>query len=124
MNYFEHEYDVKFVDGLLGHSQEWQWIIDYIEERYTFNEVKTWEKFISESYSLRDLVQRFVKILNICDREWKIDNVYVKDAWNLAKYVIGIMNAKIARHSLSTTEGKALLLCFCFCQSNFQPKGN
>ena len=30
MNYLEHEKTVKYVDGLLAHSQDWQWMIDEI----------------------------------------------------------------------------------------------
>jgi len=28
MFYLEHEEEVKFVDGILAHSQEWQWLVD------------------------------------------------------------------------------------------------
>lgn len=30
MFYLDHEERVKFVDGVLAHSQEWQWLIDII----------------------------------------------------------------------------------------------
>lgn len=33
-NYFEHEVKVKFFDGILEHSGEWQWFINYIEKEF------------------------------------------------------------------------------------------
>lgn len=38
MNYFDHEENVKFVDGILEYSQEWQWLFDYIDKRYVFEQ--------------------------------------------------------------------------------------
>ena len=38
MNYLEHKTQVKFVDGLLAQSQEWQWLIDEIQERFEIKE--------------------------------------------------------------------------------------
>ena len=32
MNYLEHETEVKYVDGLLAHSQEWQWLIEKLKK--------------------------------------------------------------------------------------------
>ena len=31
MGYYEHEIEVKFAEGLLNSSREWQWFIDYTE---------------------------------------------------------------------------------------------
>lgn len=54
MNYFDHEENVKFVDGILEYSQEWQWLFDYIDKRYVFEEPKSWHEFVDNSYSIRD----------------------------------------------------------------------
>lgn len=31
LGYYEHEIEVKFAEGLLNSSREWQWFIDYTE---------------------------------------------------------------------------------------------
>lgn len=49
MNYLEHKTQVKYVDGLLAHSQEWQWLIDEIQERFEIKEITSWEQYIAES---------------------------------------------------------------------------
>lgn len=65
MNYLEHETQVKFVDGLLAQSQEWQWLIDEIQERFEIKEITSWEQYIAESVSIRNVFEYFVKILNV-----------------------------------------------------------
>lgn len=39
MFYLDHEEQVKFVDGVLAHSQEWQWLIDIIGEKAEFKDM-------------------------------------------------------------------------------------
>lgn len=70
MNYLEHKTQVKFVDGLLAQSQEWQWLIDEIQERFEIKEITSWEQYIAESVSIRNVFGYFVKILNVCDKDW------------------------------------------------------
>lgn len=60
MNYLEHETQVKFVDGLLAQSQEWQWLIDEIQERFEIKEITSWEQYIAESVSIRNVFEYFV----------------------------------------------------------------
>ena len=57
MNYLEHETQVKFVDGLLAQSQEWQWLIDEIQERFEIKEITSWEQYIAESVSIRNVFE-------------------------------------------------------------------
>lgn len=40
MFYLDHEEQVKFVDGVLAHSQEWQWLIDIIGEKAEFKDMR------------------------------------------------------------------------------------
>ena len=67
MNYLEHETEVKYVDGLLAHSQEWQWLIEKIQERFEVKEVDSWEEYLNESIAMRKMFQYFVKVLEVCD---------------------------------------------------------
>ena len=59
MNYLEHKTQVKFVDGLLAQSQEWQWLIDEIQERFEIKEITSWEQYIAESVSIRNVFEYF-----------------------------------------------------------------
>ena len=61
MNYLEHKTQVKYVDGLLAHSQEWQWLIDEIQERFEIKEITSWEQNIAESVCIRNVFGYFVK---------------------------------------------------------------
>ena len=46
MFYLDHEEQVKFVDGVLAHSQEWQWLIDIIGEKAEFKDIDSWGDFV------------------------------------------------------------------------------
>ena len=52
-NYFEHKEQVKYVDGLLTNNQEWQWIIKYIEENFTLDDVSNWAEFQTQFLKLK-----------------------------------------------------------------------
>ena len=54
-NYLEHKTRVKFGDGLLAHSQEWQWLIDEIEARFEVKDVNSWKQFLNECRSINDV---------------------------------------------------------------------
>lgn len=43
MFYLDHEEQVKFVDGVLAHSQEWQWLIDIIGEKAEFKDIAVYD---------------------------------------------------------------------------------
>ena len=86
MNYLEHETEVKYVDGLLAHSQEWQWLIEKIQERFEVKEVDSWEEYLNESIAMRKMFQYFVKV---CDGEWKYRKVIHAEMWEIAKFYIG-----------------------------------
>ncbi len=110
MNYFEHEYNVRYVDGILEHSQEWQWLFDYVEKQYSFSNPEDWHEFVHSSIPLEGLVRRFQEVKSICPKEWLIRNAYIKDAWFLSDFSLGIIGEKECLSQLSTVTGKALLL--------------
>ena len=83
MNYLEHKTQVKFVDGLLAQSQEWQWLIDEIQERFEIKEITSWEQYIAESVSIRNVFEYFVKILNVCDKDWIYSKDEFKEIWEI-----------------------------------------
>lgn len=110
MNYFDHEENVKFVDGILEYSQEWQWLFDYIDKRYVFEEPKSWHEFVDNSYSIRELIVRFEKIRNVCVKEWIINNSIIKEGWELAKFYNGRIDIVTCQKSINSLTGKLLML--------------
>lgn len=61
-NYFEHKEQVKYVDGLLTNNHEWQWIIEYIEENFTLDDVGNWAEFQTRDQNLREVLLHFVGV--------------------------------------------------------------
>lgn len=110
MNYFDREENVKFVDGILEYSQEWQWLFDYIDKRYVFEEPKSWHEFVDNSYSIRELIVRFEKIRNVCVKEWIINNSIIKEGWELAKFYNGRIDIVTCQKSINSLTGKLLML--------------
>ena len=106
MNYFDHEENVKFVDGILEYSQEWQWLFDYIDKRYVFEEPKSWHEFVDNSYSIRELIVRFEKIRNVCVKEWIINNSIIKEGWELAKFYNGRIDIVTCQKSINSLNCK------------------
>lgn len=107
-NYFEHEEQVKYVDGLLANSQEWQWIIKYIEENFTLDDVNDWEEFQARDKDLREVLLHFVKIVEVCRNDPKIKNKVCMDLYILAKYYNGIIEQEECKSCITTEFGHAL----------------
>lgn len=111
MNYLEHETEVKYVDGLLAHSQEWQWLIEKIQERFEVKEVDSWEEYLNESIAMRRMFQYFVKVLEVCDGEWKYRKVIHAEIWEIAKFYIGKISLDVCMQKVSYNVCKLFLLC-------------
>lgn len=111
MNYLEHGTQVKYVDGLLEHSQEWQWLIDEIQERFEIKEITSWEQYIAESVPIRDVFSYFVKILNVCDKDWKYYKKEFKEVWEIAKFYIGSSNIDDCIGKISHNQCKLFFFC-------------
>lgn len=111
MHYLEHETEVKFYDGFLEKSQDWQWFIDEIEQNYKIDITNSWENFVNKSYSARDVLSYFVKILQVCNKEWNFKNAIFKEIWEISKYFLGSITLNDCKGQLNTKDSKILLLC-------------
>ena len=118
MNYLEHETEVKYVDGLLAHSQEWQWLIEKIQERFEVKEVDSWEEYLNESIAMRKMFQYFVKVLEVCDGEWKYRKVIHAEMWEIAKFYIGKISLDACMQKVSYNVCKLFLLCVWMADSS------
>ena len=111
MNYLEHEIEVKFVDGLLAHSQEWQWFVEQIEQNYEIKAVNSWDEFCNNNYAVREVLRFFVKVLQVCKKDWVFSKTEFKEIWTIAKYYTGIETVQKCIAEISVVHCKVMFLC-------------
>lgn len=87
-NYYEHETKVKFSDGLLGLSKDWQWFIDQTEADFNgFNaNPTTWNEFLSAYQDISDVYAHLVNVHNIGDIVFKINQPWLKTVNSIALF--------------------------------------
>ncbi len=108
-NYLDHDQEVKFGDSLLEQSQDWQWFIDLIEERYELCDVKSYNEFQERTYYYIEILQKLTKVVECCDREWTCNLTVSHDLLSLAKYFCGLIEKDTIILSIKSNIGK--LLC-------------
>ena len=87
-NYYEHETKVKFSDGLLSLSKDWQWFIDQTEvdfQGFTAN-TTTWVDFLNSYHDIADVYAHLVSIHNIGDINITINKPWLKIVNSLALF--------------------------------------
>ncbi|MHB8130476.1 MAG: hypothetical protein ACYDEX_15910 [Mobilitalea sp.] len=107
-NFLEHEDEVRYVDGFLAKSQEWQWFIDCVEENFDLDDVKSCIDFANRNNPLRKILANFIKILEVCDKDWKIKTDVCQDLFVLAKFSIGIISNHDCQDLLKSYMGMIL----------------
>lgn len=110
MNYLKHDIKVKYIDGLLAREQEWQWFVECIEKSYDMSDVNTWNEYLSKNNTIRDVYSYFVKINEICDKEWTVKAEVLKEVIIVSKYYLGIVNTEYCIVLLKSNIGKLLFL--------------
>jgi len=116
-NYFEHEISSRFVDGVLKKDTKWQWLIDYIEENFDFDEVDNKLSFINdqvatysqiykyfikivvidnfELYSKKNIINEIIQLALFYNDKIILEDIEYKNKSNFFKYLlIGIIFAK------------------------------
>ena len=68
-DYLGHEIKVKLGDGILEHSQNWQWFVEYIEENYNLSDIDSFCDFNERINPLIHVFHCFLNILEICNRD-------------------------------------------------------
>ena len=86
MNYLEHEDKVKYIDGLLAREQEWQWFVECIEKSFNLSDVNSWNEYLNRNKAIRDVYSYFVKVLEVCDKEWTVETEVLKEIIIVSKY--------------------------------------
>ena len=111
MFYLKHEEQVRFVDGLLAHSQEWQWLIAIIEAKAEWKPINSWKMFVSEMGQIQSIYEYFIKILGVCDTEWQWAREEPRQLWLIARFYLGIVTAK--EFIAAITDPGCKLFFFC-----------
>ena len=109
-NYLDHEIHVKIVDGILEHSQDWQWFINYVEENFELSDIKTFSEFQSRSIPLTRVLSYFLKIIEICDLDFQFESMLLKDMYFISKYHIGAIERVDCSKRIVTEFSKILFL--------------
>lgn len=109
-NYLDHEIHVKAVDGILEHSQDWQWFINYVEENFELSDIKTFSEFQSRSNPLIRILSYFFKIIEICDLDFQFESMLLKDMYFISKYHIGAIERVDCSKEIVTEFSKILFL--------------
>ena len=101
-NYLEHEIHVKFVDGILEHSQNWQWFIDYIEENYNLSDIESFPDFNDRSNPLIQIMSYFLNILEICNQDFQFKTLLLREIYLISKYYIGAIERERCSEEINT----------------------
>lgn len=109
-NYLEHEIHVKFVDGILEHSQNWQWFIDYIEENYNLSDIKSFPDFNDRSNPLIQIMSYFLNILEICNQDFQFKTLLLREIYLISKYYIGAIERERCSEEINTEFSMILFL--------------
>lgn len=92
MSYYEHEIKVKIIDGVLSHSQEWDWFIEYTEERFDPNtEVRFFDDALLVYRELHPIFDFLCHIRKITDKQFNIKTNWLKDLDQLALFYVGTL---------------------------------
>lgn len=109
-NYLDHEIYVKFVDGLLEQSQNWQWFIEYIEDNYNLSDISSYIEYQNRSNSLICILSNFTKILEICDFDFQFKTILLQELYEISKYYVGAIERENCAKKVSSEFSKILLL--------------
>lgn len=109
-NYLEHEINVKFVDGILEQSQDWQWFINYIEANYDLSDIDNFSNFQERCNPLIRIFDNFLKILEVCDTEFHFDTLLLHEIFVISKYYVGAIEKEICCENIKTEFCKILFV--------------
>ncbi|MBC1811260.1 hypothetical protein HCA60_02010 [Listeria booriae] len=109
-NYLEHEIKVKYIDGVLGKSSDWQWFITYIEETYDICEIDSMESFWLQYRNTYEIYSYFIKILETGIRDMKFKNPIVEEFFFIAQFFMGKLSLEKAVDLVESLNAKIFLL--------------
>lgn len=108
----ENEIKEKLTDGLLNHSDEWQWFISYVESKVDSFSFASFDSFQTVIGSLNLVYSRFIDIIKLSNiKHLEFQQPFVSDVWKLANYYLGLESLSNTKNNLITTSGRFYFLC-------------
>lgn len=109
-NYFEHETKVKIQEHLLAKSPDWQWLIQHIEENFDLSDIKNWIDYENKSRDLFNILDYFIRISNITDKEFLFSSNVLRDIYTISQFVNSTRNTNDTLNNIKSIYGKVLFL--------------
>lgn len=91
-------------------QQDWNWLIEYIESRFNLDDIQTWDDFQSRNTTLVEILQMFIRIVQIENHKLKINNKILEEQYILAKYFVNQVSFDESNKYISSNYSKILLL--------------
>lgn len=110
-NYLDHEDKVKYIDGLLARSQDWQWFIDLLQETFDIHDVASWAEYESNIKPARDVLSYFFKVQEVSEISWNFSKTEFAELWAIARFYSGALGFEECRSMMTTNLGKLMLFC-------------
>ena len=107
-NYLEHNDEVKYVDGLLENSQEWDWFIELVESNFDFEDINDWPSY--RGSHLNQIFTKCIKILEVYKGELSVKDSILLEIVNIAKFYLGIIAVEDCKKIINSNYSKLLLL--------------
>ena len=90
MNFFEHETKVKYIEGVLSKSQNWDWLIAYIEDRFNVDlSINSFDDFWEVFSEIEDIYRYFNSINQYIETELVINQKWLQIIYDFSLYYIG-----------------------------------
>ena len=87
MNYFEHETRVKYIEGILSKSHDWDWLIEYIEKNFTIDfSVNSFDDFLKVYSEIGDIFKYFNSINQYLETELIINQKWLQSIYDFSLY--------------------------------------
>lgn len=108
-NYLDHEIEVKYMDGILAQSKEWQWFIDCIESTFELSDISNYDEFKKRNAPLRRIMGNLINITEISNKNWTFTQNVLKDLFEIAQFSAGQLSINDCRKRIVTNIGQVFL---------------
>lgn len=109
-NYFEQDIKVKCIDGILSKLQDWQWLVDYIENNFDLSDITDWKDFEDKLSSVNDILIYFNHITNIKHKKITFNKNLLQDIYYLSEYLMGNISKRDVQQVVLNNFSKILFL--------------
>lgn len=92
-NYLEHEFYDKYYDAKDKNQQNYQWVIDHLEQTYAFidNDVKSYSEYLKVKSEYMDVIRLLIDINKLGNIIYEINNLFLSELNKLSLYYLNII---------------------------------